>query len=127
MRKFEEGLTYLHEGLVKKRRTKRYDLILEKIGRLKQLYNVGKFYTIDIERNGDTVVKIDFTRNNVSYEHERSRGSYVLRTNRTDLNNSEISQIHRSLTTIEDSFKSMKSHLGLRLGCRIKKQQCSLD
>ncbi|MCP4267061.1 MAG: IS1634 family transposase [Candidatus Brocadiaceae bacterium] len=114
MRKFEEGLTYLHEGLVKKRRTKRYDLILEKIGRLKQLYNVGKFYTIDIERNGDTVIKIDFTRNNVSYEHERSRGSYVLRTNRTDLDNSEISQIHRSLTTIEDSFKSMKSHLGLR-------------
>ena len=114
MRKFEEGLKYLHEGLEKKRRSKKYDTILEKIGRLKQLYHVGKFYTIDIERNGETVVKIDFTRNKLSYEHERNRGSYVLRTNRTDLDNSEISQIHRSLTTIEDSFKSMKSHLGLR-------------
>lgn len=37
-----------------------------------------------------------------------------MRTNRLDLEDEEISKIHRSLTTIEDSFKYMKSDLGMR-------------
>ena len=41
-------------------------------------------------------------------------GEYVIRTDRLDLSEGEISQIHRSLTTIEASFRSMKSELGLR-------------
>jgi transposase len=41
-------------------------------------------------------------------------GEYVIRTNRLDLTEEEISEIHRMLTTVEDSFRSMKSELGLR-------------
>ena len=45
---------------------------------------------------------------------EDSVGTYVLRTNRLDLGGEEISKLHRSLTTIEGCFESMKGDLGLR-------------
>ncbi len=38
----------------------------------------------------------------------------MLRTNRLDLCAQEISKLHRSLTTVEESFKHMKGDLGLR-------------
>ena len=41
-------------------------------------------------------------------------GKYVLRTNRLDLTDDEISKMHRSLSIVENSFKSMKSELGMR-------------
>lgn len=113
--KFEAALQNLHEGLNKKGCTKKYDKILERIGRLKQQYKVGQLYTTNIDKDKKgIVVAINFKRNKKSDERHADLGNYVLRTNRVDLENSEISQIHRSLTTIEDCFRSMKSHLGLR-------------
>ncbi len=114
MGKFEKALQQLHEGLTKKGYTKKYDKVLEKIGRLKQQYRVGKYYTIEIEKKGVDAVAILFSRNEKAIAHEDDIGNYVLRTSRFDLNNREISQVHRALTTVKDSFRSMKSHLGLR-------------
>jgi hypothetical protein len=48
------------------------------------------------------------------FEKEDAIGTYVLRTNRLDLSGEEISKLHRSLTTIEESFENMKGDLGLR-------------
>ena len=45
---------------------------------------------------------------------ERFSGSYYLRTSRTDLTEQEIWDLYVSLTDVEDSFRSMKSYLGLR-------------
>lgn len=42
-------------------------------------------------------------------------GFYVLRTNRLELSEEAISGIHRSLTIVEDSFRSIKSRLGLNI------------
>lgn len=41
-------------------------------------------------------------------------GEYIIRTDRLDLSEEDISGIHRSLTTVESSFRAMKSDLGLR-------------
>ena len=110
--KFEKALQVLNENLSKKRATKRYDKILEKIGRLKQQYQVGYLYTIDVQHQDDLCTHITFQKKNPS--PQKPPGEYVLRTDRLDLSSQKISEIHRSLTTIEDSFSSMKGHLGLR-------------
>ncbi|MCK4554942.1 IS1634 family transposase [Candidatus Parcubacteria bacterium] len=112
--KFEKELQLLHDGFPEKRKLKKYVKVLEKIGRLKEKYKVGQLYNITVEKDGENATKINFKRNEKSEEKKSQYGDYVLRTNRLDLNNGDISQIHRSLTTIENSFRSMKSHLGLR-------------
>ncbi|MEA1884579.1 MAG: IS1634 family transposase [Thermotogota bacterium] len=112
--KFEEALTKLKLGLQKKRTTKRYEKILERIGRFKEQYKVGYLYKIKVQREGETATDITFESNPTKEIKEDSLGEYVLRTNRSDLSGEDISRIHRSLTTIESCFKSMKSELGLR-------------
>ena len=114
IKKFEEALTKLKLGLQKKRTTKRYEKILERIGRFKEQYKVGYLYKIKVQREGEIATDITFESNPTKEIKEDSLGEYVLRTNRTDLSGEDISRIHRSLTTIESSFKSMKSELGLR-------------
>lgn len=110
--KFEKALQKLNINFSKKGTLKRYDKVLEKIGRLKQQYRVGNFYTIDIQHNNELCSHVNFQRKNPI--PRKKPGEYILRTDRLDLSAEEISQIHRSLTTIEDSFSSMKGHLGLR-------------
>jgi transposase len=67
-----------------------------------------------VRKEGEIVTDITFKSNPKKDLIEDSLGDYVLRTNRTDLSGEELSGIYRSLTTIESSFKSMKSELGLR-------------
>lgn len=112
--KFEQELKKMRDGLSKKTTRKKYESIIERIGRLKERYGVGSLYNIAIEQVDGKVIKIDYSKNQNGKAKERKAGEYILRTNRLDLTEEEISKIHRSLTTVEDSFRSMKSHLGLR-------------
>lgn len=114
LKKFEEGLNGMNKGLKKKRTHKKYDQIIERIGRLKEKYGVGSLYDIDVKHEKEVVTKIIFNKNPNGKAKEKRVGEYVIRTNRLDLTEEEISKIHRTLTTIEDSFRSMKSELGLR-------------
>ena len=114
LKKFEEGLNGMTKGLKKKRTHKKYDQIIERIGRLKEKYGVGSLYDIDVKHEKGVVTKIIFNKNPNGKAKEKRVGEYVIRTNRLDLTEEEISKIHRTLTTIEDSFRSMKSELGLR-------------
>ena len=107
------SLRRLNDRLTSKGTLKRYDKILEKIGRLKQRYQVGHLYKITIARENNRCTRIDFHLNPSAVE-QHPPGQYVLRTNRLDLSARDISRIHRSLTCVEDSFRSMKGHLGLR-------------
>jgi hypothetical protein len=114
LKKFEEGLNGMNKGLKKKRTHKKYDKIIERIGRLKEKYGVGSLYDIDVKQEKGVATKIIFNKNPNGKAKEKRVGEYVIRTNRLDLIEEEISKIHRTLTTIEDSFRSMKSELGLR-------------
>jgi len=112
--KFETELKNLAEGLHQPRKMKNYEKVLEKIGRLKEKYKVGQYYDIKVRRNKNKATSIIFSKNSKGQLKSKHVGEYLLRTNRKDLSNREISQIHRSLTMIEASFRSMKSDLGLR-------------
>jgi hypothetical protein len=114
LKKFEEALNGINEGLKKKRTHKNYDKIIERIGRLKEKYGVGSLYDIEVKQQKGVATQIIFNKNPNGKAKEKRVGEYVIRTNRLDLIEEEISKIHRTLTTVEDSFRSMKSELGLR-------------
>ena len=112
--KFESELKKLAEGLHQPYKMKNYEKVLEKIGRLKEKYKVGQLYNIKVRHKGSKATSITFNKNSKSQLKSDHIGEYLLRTNRKDLSTREISQIHRSLTMVEASFRSMKSDLGLR-------------
>jgi hypothetical protein len=112
--KFEQELLAIKDGLKEKRKLKKYDKIMERIGRFKERYKVGNFYTINVKQSDGKVTDIQFDKNEQCHTKEAAVGTYVLRTNRLDLCAEEISKLHRSLTTVEESFKNMKGNLGLR-------------
>ncbi|MCP4648631.1 MAG: IS1634 family transposase [PVC group bacterium] len=114
LEKFEQELKGIRDGLKKKGTRKKYQYIIERIGRIKERYGVGSLYDIDIQQAEGKVIKIEYSKNPKGKAKQKEVGNYILRTNRLDLTEEEISKIHRSLTTVEDSFRSMKSHLGLR-------------
>jgi len=58
--KFEHELLAIKEGLKEKRKLKKYDKIMEKIGRFKERYKVGNLYTIKVEQTDGKVTDIQF-------------------------------------------------------------------
>jgi len=110
----EKELKKLRQGLSLKRRLKKYDKVLERIGKLRKHYSrVSKGFDIQVHQEGENAVDItwsfDETKLGKPYD-----GSYFLRTDRTDLDTKAIWQIYVMLTTVEDSFRYLKSELGLR-------------
>ena len=110
--RFETGLKKLRDSLVKKTGVKRYEKVVEKIGRLKERYRrVAYRYEVQVEKDEkNKVTRIAWSRQ----ERSPSEGIYVLRSDRTDLGAQELWRSYTALTDIEDAFRSMKSELGLR-------------
>lgn len=121
---FVERLDYFCAGLNKKRGTKKYAKVVEMIGRLKQKYPAAaKLYDVEVipeegKKSTDPALKavdIKWNKKEIKYnEEQKDEGSYVLRTDRTDLSDEKIWDIYIMLGNIEYSWLTMKSHLGLR-------------
>lgn len=113
--RFEADLSAVSYGLHKKGCTKKYDKVVERIGRIKQKHaKISYFYDIKIERNEDIAINITWNIKSEPKLNERFSGTYYLRTSRTDLTEKELWELYILLTDVEDSFRSMKSELGLR-------------
>ena len=113
--KLEAELQYLHDGLSLPRRMKRHDRVLEKIGRLKERYSgVASQYKIRIERTGDTATAVRFKRQDKAELADAAAGSCVLRTSHTDWDAEKILRTYWRLTDLENTFRQLKSELGLR-------------
>jgi transposase len=112
-KRFEAQLTAVQSALCRKGGTKKYEKVLEKIGRLKQKYRrVAQRYTIGVEKD-------DPSKNAINIHWsikpmDETSGYYVLRTNRTELTEKEVFDIFTMLLDLEDAFRSMKSELGIR-------------
>ena len=121
---FLERMEYFCAGLNKKRGTKKYQKVVEMIGRLKEKYPAAaKLYNVEVipEKDKDssdpTIKAISITwekKEDKHIEKQRAEGSYVLRTDRTDLPDEKIWDIYIMLGNIEYSWLTMKSYLGLR-------------
>ena len=121
--RFETELLKVRNALDLKYGTKRYDKVIEKIGRLKEKFkSVSHGYKVSIEKDSktDKAKNITWSRKKT----ENTSGIYCLRTNRKDLNEQQIWDIYTMLTDIEDAFRCMKSELGLRPIYHQKEARC---
>lgn len=119
---FVQQLEYLRSGLSKKKRMKKYGKVLEKVGRLRQKYpRASRLYDIEVSPDPDApspqsanAVDICWHKSAKAEKALGLEGCYVLRSDRGDLSDKEIWEIHNMLNRIESAFRSMKSALGLR-------------
>jgi transposase len=111
--RFEAELLKARNALYLRGGTKRYEKVVERVGRLKERYKlVSHLYKVTIEKDTETdkAKEITWSRKKT----EKTSGIYCLRTDRKDLNEQQIWDIYTMLTDVEDAFRSMKSQLGLR-------------
>jgi transposase len=121
--RFEAELLKARNALHLRNGTKRYDKVVEKIGRLKERFKlVSHHYNVGIEKDNQT----DKAKNIIwsRKKQEKTSGIYCLRTDRRDLNEQQIWDIYTMLTDIEDAFRCMKSELGLRPIYHQKEARC---
>ena len=115
--RFEKAIGKLESGLHKKGCLKKYDKVLEKIGRLKQQYSkAAKHYKIEVSKNeksGDAV-KILWTRQTLVDTTDSLPGVYCLRTTHMEFDEATLWRTYTMLTDLEAVFRSLKSELGMR-------------
>jgi len=111
--RFEAELLKARNALNLPNGTKRYEKVIERIGRLKEKFKlVSHRYNITIQKDPEShkAKSITWSRKKA----KKTSGVYCLRTNHNDLNEQQIWDIYTMLTDIEDAFRCMKSELGLR-------------
>jgi len=121
--RFEDELRKARNSLYLRNGTKRYDKVVERIGRLKEKFKlVSHTYTVRVEKDteSDKAKNITWSRKKT----EKTSGTYCLRTDCEDLNEQQIWDIYTMLTDIEDAFRCMKSELGLRPLYHQKEVRC---
>ncbi len=114
-RRFEAALQKLSDGLHKKGTVKRYDKVLERIGRLRQQYSrAAQYYDIIVESDeaSTKATAIRWERNKTV--EETLPGVYCLRTNQHQWDEVTLWHTYTMLTDLEAVFRSLKSELGLR-------------
>ena len=115
--RLEEALTNLHTGLSKKGTIKKYDKILERIGRLREKHSrVAADYTINViaDDKKNKAIGIEWKRKSESDQKDKRCGVYCLRTNIPDWSEEQLWTTYTMLTEIEATFRSLKTELGLR-------------
>ncbi len=113
--RFERGLKEIEASLSKKGGTKKYEKVLERIGRLKERYSsIAHYYKIEVRQKDGIATAIEWNFEKEQKAKERFSGTYFLRTSRTDLNEKQIWSVYVMLTNLEDAFRYLKSDLNLR-------------
>lgn len=103
-------------NLLKSKGRKKYGKVMERVGRLKEKHKrIAGCYEIKVvaSEDGKTATSIQWKPIEEKLS-EKLTGSYFLRTNLVDLEAKELWQLYNTLRRIEDSFRFMKSSLGLR-------------
>jgi len=114
-KRFEEGLAGIASSLEKPRGVKSYDKVFERVGRLREKYSsVAQFYEITAEKSGDRATSIAWRIKDEEGLKARFSGGYLIRSSRKDLDEQKLWSLYTTLTLVEESFRSLKSDLGLR-------------
>lgn len=111
---FLEQLEQIKKAIHKKGGTKRYDKVLERVGRLKEKYKrIARFYQIQVEEKNGLACRITWEYLKEQSD-QRFSGIYFLQTDRSDLSDKDLWSIYTMLTQLEDAFRTLKSDLLLR-------------
>ncbi len=114
---YEDALKKLNIGLHKKGCVKKYDKVVERIGRLKQRYSkAAKRYLVTIEKNDQSgnATQINWQLKAPTDTNDSYPGVYCLRTNEKNWDEALLWRTYTMLTDLESVFRSLKSELGLR-------------
>ena len=113
---FESELRKLHDGLSKKNCVKRYDKVLERLGRLRERYQrINRQYDIEVKPGEKGLASaVVWKRNDLFAERDDEAGMYVLRTSHVDWDLETVVRTYWKLTELEATFRSLKSEIGLR-------------
>jgi len=112
--RFEGQLDKIRTGLHKKGTTKRYDKVIERVGRAKEQYaRAAQHYAIEViaDENKHKAIDIRWQRHS---ENAPQPGHYCLRTNLKAWSDHQLWHTYIMLTEVESAFRSMKTELGLR-------------
>jgi transposase len=109
--RWEQALQALQQGLEKPRTRKAYAHVVERVGRLKERYKIGLFYTVEVREKEGQAVGLTW---HYHPEKKQEPGQYLIRTSLRDISEQDLSLIHRTLTMIESAFRWLKSDLGIQ-------------
>ena len=115
--RFEASLQKIVEGLQKPRSEKRYDKLLERIGRLKEKsHGASQHYTVNLatDETGKTVTGLAWEKAYAPGSMAAHPGVYCLRSNEVNWDEETLWRTYTMLTDLESVFRSLKSELGLR-------------
>ena len=113
--RFEAALAKLAEGLHKKGAVKRYDKVLERLGRLREKYaRAAQYYDVTVEHEECTGKATAISWQRTKPIAETLPGVYCLRTNEEEWDEATLWRTYTMLTDLEAVFRSLKSELGLR-------------
>jgi transposase len=114
--RFETDLQGITTSLLKPRGHKKYTKVLQRVGRLKEKHKrISSCYEIEIEvsEDGENAIAIRWHKKSAKLKNKMN-GHYFLRTNLIDLPPTELWMIYNSIRRVEDTFRFMKSSLGIR-------------
>jgi len=116
MTRYETELKKLADGLVKKGTVKKYEKVMERLGRLKEKYKkVGSLFQVTVTPDKDNKYATQITwEQKAERTQTKQAGVYCLRTNHNDLDEHTFWHLYTMLTEIETAFRNLKSELGLR-------------
>lgn len=111
-KRFLEAFRCLAQS-VQQGRLKEPGKIHQKLGRLQERYpRVARYYEMDLDSNTGALSCVENTEK--KSKAQRLDGSYILQTDRTDLNDEEVWLTYSLLTRVENAFRNMKSPLAER-------------
>lgn len=116
MTRYETELKKLAGGLVKKGTVKKYEKVMERLGRLKEKYKkVGRLFQVIVTPDKDNKYATQITwKQEIERTQAKQAGVYCLRTNHDDFDEQTLWKTYTMLTEIETAFCSLKSELGFR-------------
>jgi len=117
IKRFEDTMQNLAEGLHKKGCVKKYDKVLERLGRIKQKNpKASKQYKITVEKDekSEKATLITWKHAPKADTKDTFPGVYCLRTSHNDWDENKLWHTYTMLTELEGVFRSLKTELGLR-------------
>jgi transposase len=114
-KRFEAALEKLAAGLRKKGSVKRYEKVLERLGRLREKYSrAAQYYEVSVEQDASSGKATAIHWQRTTPIAETLPGVYCLRTNEQDWDEVTLWRTYTMLTDLEAVFRCLKSELGLR-------------
>ena len=114
---FEDALTKLSNGLVKKSGIKKQEIINQKIGKLQAKYpSIARHYQIDLEvdKKTDKVTSIHWQAKESQLNQEKEQGIYFIKTSLKERDEQTVWKIYNCIREIESTFRTLKTDLDLR-------------